>query len=386
MGDDRDPRHDQKPSTPPGRARDEVVTAVLCTPRLHGHALFTSWQGLFYSDNPRALSEALHRRAPAVPQVWVVGEATGPVPERITPVLRGTPEHMAALEGARWIVSNDTIHDPFRKAPGTTYLQTWHGTPLKRIAFDVARPVFAGHETYGEELARDVARWDVLLSPNRFSTDILRGAFRFTGEVLETGYPRNDLLLAPERDAIRAAVREALGIPDGVRAVLYAPTWRDDRPFSLELDLAAAARALGEDHRFLVRAHWHAGAGEPVEGDAVIDVTHHQDLRELYLAADVLVTDYSSAMVDFALTGKPILSYVYDLEHYRDVLRGFYVDLEAVAPGPLLTTSDAVIGALADLDAMVAATAERAAAFRARFCDLDDGRASERVLDAVFGL
>jgi CDP-glycerol glycerophosphotransferase len=353
---------------------------------LTGHALFTSWQGLFYSDNPRALSEALLRRAPELPQVWVVGEATGPVPEPFTTVLRGGAEHMAALEAARWIVSNDTIHDPFRKAPGTTYLQTWHGTPLKKIAFDVARPVFAGHETYAAELAHDVSRWDALLSPNRFSTDVLRGAFRFEGEVLETGYPRNDLLLAPERDAIRAAIRQALGIRDGVRAVLYAPTWRDDRPFSLELDLPAAARALGEDHVFLVRAHWHSGATSPIAGEAVIDVTHHQDLRELYLAADVLVTDYSSAMVDFAVTGKPILSYVYDLEHYRDVLRGFYVDLEAEAPGPLLTTSGAVIAALADLDAVVAASAERYAAFRERYCHLDDGRASERVLDAVFGL
>jgi CDP-glycerol glycerophosphotransferase len=318
--------------------------------------------------------------------VWVVGEATGPVPDRVATVLRGTAEHLAALEAARWIVANDTIHDPFRKAPGTTYLQTWHGTPLKRIAFDVARPAFAGHETYGAELALDVARWDALLSPNRFSTEVLRGAFRFRGEVLETGYPRNDLLLAPERGAIRAAVRERLGLPAGARAVLYAPTWRDDRPFELEFDLAAAAHALGEDHVFLVRAHWHSGATSSVEGEAVIDVTHHQDLRELYLAADVLVTDYSSAMVDFAVTGKPILSYVYDLPHYRDVLRGFYVDLEAEAPGPLLTTSAAVIAALADLDAVAAASAERYAAFRERFCHLDDGRASDRVLDAVFGV
>jgi CDP-glycerol glycerophosphotransferase len=352
---------------------------------LGSHALFTSWQGLFYSDNPRAVSEALRRRAPEIPQTWVVGPATGPVPDWVTTVARGSTAHLSALEEARYIVANDTIHDPFRKAPATTYLQTWHGTPLKRIAFDVARPVFAGADRYAAELARDVARWDRLLSPNAFSTEVLRSAFRFEGEVLETGYPRNDLLLAPEREAVRAAVRVRLGIPDGARAVLYAPTWRDDRAFSLELDLGAAARTLA-DHVFLVRAHWHAGASSEVIGERVLDVTHHQDLRELYLAADVLVTDYSSAMVDFAVTGKPILFYAYDLAHYRDVLRGFYWEFEGEAPGPVLATTAEVAGALADLEAATAPFAGRYAAFRARFCHLDDGRASERVLAAVFGV
>jgi CDP-glycerol glycerophosphotransferase len=349
-------------------------------------ALFTSWQGLFYSDNPRALSEALHARGAELEHVWVVGERTGALPPWITPVPRGSEAHVAALERARYIVSNDTIHDDFRKDPQTTYLQTWHGTPLKRIAFDVARPAFAGADRYPIELARDVARWDVLLSPNRFSTDVLRRAFRYRGEVLETGYPRNDLLLSPERDAVRRRVRERLGLAPGVRAVLYAPTWRDDRPFELELDLPAAVEALGDGHVFLMRAHWLARATQELQGEGVIDVTHYQDLRELYLAADVLVTDYSSSMVDFAVTRRPILFYAYDLEHYRDVLRGFYWDFEAEAPGPLLRTTAEVIGALQDLEGVVERFGERYAGFRERFCHLDDGRASARVLEAIFGL
>jgi CDP-glycerol glycerophosphotransferase len=349
--------------------------------------VFTSWHGLFYSDNPRALSEELGRRGAALDRVWVVGPDTGPLPDDVHTVSRGSAEHRAALERARYIVSNDTIHDPFVKAPGARYLQTWHGSPLKRIAFDVEKPAFEGADVYAAELARDVARWDVLLSPSRWATEVLRRAFRYEGEILETGYPRNDLLFGAERDAIRARVRRALGLAEGVRAVLYAPTWRDGSPFSLAVDLARLAGELGEEHAVLLRAHWLAGASPETRRIAgVRDVTGHQDLRELYLAADALVTDYSSAMFDFALTGKPILLFTYDLARYRDELRGFYFDLERHAPGPLLTSDAELADALRDLDALAAAHADAYARFRARFCDLDDGRAGARVLAAVFGL
>ena len=349
--------------------------------------LFTSWQGLFYSDNPRAVSEALRRRGAPFRHVWVVGPATGAVPEDVATVTGGSAAHLAALETASFIVSNDTIHDDFAKARGAHYLQTWHGAPLKRIAFDVERPVFEDADRYPADLSRDVARWDWLLSPNPWATGIFRRAFRYEGEILETGYPRNDLLLSPRREEIRASVRRRLGVADTVRAVLYAPTWRDGESFSLGLDLTAIASALGDGHAVLMRAHWHAfatAASRRVAG--ALDVTDHQDMRELYLAADVLITDYSSAMFDFAVTGKPMLFFAYDLERYRDELRGFYLDFEATAPGPVLTSSAEVVEALRDLDAVAAAHAGAYERFRARFCGLDDGRASDRVLDAVFGL
>jgi CDP-glycerol glycerophosphotransferase len=349
-------------------------------------ALFTSWQGLFYSDNPRALSEQLGDRDEPLARVWVVDERTGPVPGDVHTVRRGSAAHHEALERARYIVSNDTIHDVFVKAPGARYLQTWHGTPLKRIAFDVENPRFANADTYPAELARDVARWDRLLSPSRWATDVLRRAFRYDGEILETGYPRNDLLFSAERDAIRARVRRALGLGDGTRAVLYTPTWRDGDDFAVVLDLARLAGALGDDHAFLLRAHWLTfSSPEARRIDGVHDVTDHQDLRELYLAADVLVTDYSSVMFDFALTGKPMLFFTPDLRRYRDEVRGFYFDFEAHAPGPLLACDADVLDALTALDAVAAAHAEAYERFRARFCDLDDGHAGARVLASVFG-
>jgi CDP-glycerol glycerophosphotransferase len=241
-------------------------------------------------------------------------------------------------------------------------------------------------------MARDFSKWDFLVSQSPFSTEIFRRAFRFEGEILETGYPRNDILNSPEAAATRARVREALGIDDGVRAVLYAPTWRDNvvddqgaLRFSLSLDAQRLESALGADHRLLVRLHYLLAPASLGNGAFVSDVSGHPDIRELYLAADVLITDYSSAMFDFAVTGKPIVLFPYDLDEYRDSVRGFYFDLEAEAPGPVCTSTDAVIDALRELDSVHAAHAARYLRFRERFCPLDDGSAAARVVDRVMG-
>ncbi len=115
------------------------------------------------------------------------------------------------------------------------------------------------------------------------------------------------------------------------------------------------------------------------------DVTGYPDIGDLLLVTDVLITDYSSVMFDFAPTGRPMLFFTYDLEQYRDHLRGFYFDFEAAAPGPLLASSEQVVDALADIDSVTATYAAPLAAFTARFCPLDDGKASARACDLIFG-
>ncbi len=347
--------------------------------------VFSSWSGR-YADNPRAIAEELERRGAPVEQVWLLGEQAGPVPDHVTTVAPEGPEAIAVLERTPYVISNDVLAHPFRKASTTTYLQTWHGTPLKRIAFDVARPAFPEAANYAVWLPRDIGRWDILLSPSRFGTEVLRQAFRFRGEVLETGYPRNDLLQAPERDAVRDRARAELGLADDTLAVLYAPTWRDPDPFRLELDLGQLQRELGDRCAILLRAHWIVADTVALpNAPNLLDVSRYQDLRELLLAADVLLTDYSSVMFDFAITGKPILFHVYDLPRYRDELRGFYFDFEAEAPGPLMVDTREVVAALRDIDAVIERYGEAYARFQQRFCHLEDGHASARVVDALFG-
>jgi CDP-glycerol glycerophosphotransferase len=349
--------------------------------------VYNSFEGR-YSDNPRALCELLQARGDDHDHLWLADPAhLEGFPEGVATVPYGTPQCIEALEAADVVVANTHTDLVWSKRPGTVYLQTWHGTPLKRIHWDV---LWAPPGRL-ERLQRDVDQWDVLLSPNAASTPRLRRAFRYEGEVLEAGYPRNDVLLAPEAGALRAAVRSSLGIEDGRTAVLYTPTWRDDvvfgeggKAFALGLDVEAFAEALGDDHVLLLRLHYMltgrlAAVGHP----AVRDVSFHPDVAELYLAADAMVTDYSSTMFDFAVTGKPMVFFAYDLADYADRQRGFYFDLAPEAPGPLVETTEELIAALRDLPAGAAAFAERYDRFRERFCHLDDGHAAERVVERL---
>ncbi|WP_324276417.1 CDP-glycerol glycerophosphotransferase family protein [Blastococcus brunescens] len=351
-------------------------------------AVYFTYRGL-YADNPRAIYRALRSRGPAdLTHTWLCTEKTrAAFPPGVDTVLYGSSEAADALATADIVVANDCMSMHWEKRPGATYLQTWHGTPLKRIHHDA--PVRPG---WLDKPDRDVARWDALLSPNAASTDRLRHAFRYGGPIHETGYPRNDVLMSPDRDDVRRRVRGQLGLSDDTTAVLYAPTWRDDlvfdsagaRDFEVPVDLDAFADRLGGDHVLLLRLHSMVSGRITVPpGAPVIDVSDVPEPAELYLAADVLVTDYSSAMFDFAVTGKPMVFYTYDLEHYRDDLRGFYFDLTDVAPGPIVRSSEELLEAIADSDVAAPGFADRYARFRDTFCSLEDGHATDRVLDLL---
>jgi CDP-glycerol glycerophosphotransferase len=358
---------------------------------LRDAVLFVSWKGKQCTDNPRGIAAELRRRGDDREHVWVVTDYSADVPPGSSVVLSGTEEYFEALARCRYIVSNDDMQPEFRKRDGQVYLQTWHGTPLKKIGFDIGKPQFASGSAYFDHLAGDVAKWDLLLSQNPFSTPILRRAFRFGGEICEYGYPRNDALSRGREGA--AQLRERLSIPAGKRVLLYAPTWRDNQfyasgryRFDLRLDLDRAARALGRDHVLLIRGHHHlandvhAGA----QPGFARNVTGYPDITDLFTIADVLITDYSSVMFDFAVTGRPMLFFTYDLATYRDKLRGFYFDFEAEAPGPLLATSEEVLAALADGDGAAAGYRDSYQAFAAKYCPLDDGKAAARVCDRLF--
>ncbi|MFF4280499.1 CDP-glycerol glycerophosphotransferase family protein [Streptomyces kronopolitis] len=357
---------------------------------LRDTVLYSSFGGRAYGDSPRAVHEELVRRDLDAEHLWAVRDAQSAVPETARAVLVGSAEWHGALAHSRWVVTNTHLPRWFTRRGGQRIIQTWHGTPLKRIGADLAGTLCAGlaHLAPRPRVSR---QWSVLLSPNAHSTPVLRSALGYSGRLVETGLPRTDALFAPDRDRIAAAVRARLGIEPGRRVVLYAPTPRDDLAYDaghhrlhLPLDLDLARRELADDHVLLVRGHPLVADRLPAHhAPFALDVSAHPDATELLLAADVLVTDYSSLAVDFANTGRPMLFLTPDLPHYRDTLRGFTLDFEARAPGPLLTDTGELIDALGDLTAIAAAGAEAYADFREAFCHRDDGGAAGRVADLM---
>ncbi len=353
--------------------------------------LFESFLGKSYAGNPRYIYEALRGMRPDLRCVWVYagGEAIPGDPQRVA---RGSAEYYRLLAQAKYRVNNIMFAAHGRK-PETRYLQTWHGTPLKRLGRDieVSGPGSIDPSRFEAE-SRESAVWTTLLSGNAYSSGIFRHAFDYPGDMLEAGYPLTDPLLDPGLD--RDAIASRLGLPAGHRFVLYAPTWRDHRPvghwrfdFDLQLDMAAVAAALAPDQVLLVRAHHLVAAGldDAALPPNVRNVSHVDDMTDLCAIADVLVTDYSSVFFDYAVTGRPILFYCYDLELYSGQVRGFYLDPEADLPGPVARTTDGLLGLLRDLPGVQARYATRYAAFRERFCAWNDGQAARRVVEAFFG-
>ena len=286
-----------------------------------------SFGGRSGGDNPAAICEDLAAHDVRAPLWWSVVDGTVPVPSGAVPVVVGSQEWVEALRTSRVIVTNDHLPDWFSKREGQHLLQTWHGTPIKKLLHDAAPGSVSLR--YQRLMARQVPQWDLLLAQNREAEQRLRRALGYGGQVRVGEYPRNVRLLGGIEVGRR--VRSDLGIGEEQQVILYAPTWRERLRHPEGLAGHSNGQGLQGDvypaHRtdavVLMRTH-HMNRARP--GPGLVDVSRYPSIEELMMAADVLVSDYSSIFLDFALTGKPAVVYVPDLEHYRDVERGLYGD------------------------------------------------------------
>ncbi|MFE0802046.1 CDP-glycerol glycerophosphotransferase family protein [Streptomyces sp. NPDC058812] len=352
-------------------------------------AVFSAYWARGVACNPAAIAAKLAELAPSVHPVWVVTAAGAALlPPGTDHVVPGTRRYWEVLARAKYLVNNVNFPDAVVKRPGTVHLQTHHGTPLKRMGLDQMPYPAAARGLDFQALLERVDKWDYSVSANSHSTRIWQRAYPSRHTSLDHGYPRNDVYYTAGADDVRA-VRERLGIAPGHRAILYAPTHRDyEAGWTPRLDLAALADRLGEETVLLVRAHYfYETATSPLAGlrrtGRIIDVSSYDPVEELCLAADALVTDYSSIMFDYANLDRPIVIHADDWETYRTT-RGVYFDLMAEAPGPV-ARDQAELTEILTTDAWRDERAAKArAAFRRRFCEYDDGRAAERVVRRVF--
>ena len=354
-----------------------------------------SYTGAWATDSPLAICEELQRRRPDLDLVWGVADRSAWHPEGTRAVLWRSREWYDVLARAGHVVTNIEMEPWFRRRDGQEVVQSFHGYPSKTMGIVLWRAKNFTASRIDQQLGRTSGNWSVLLTPDPAMDVHYREQYRYEGRIVSEGYPRDDLLAGARAEQVRKETRERLGIDEGTTAVLYAPTWRDDQAtnfraakFSTELDLAAAARALGEDHVLLVRGHRFHAKADAVMGKhhaRVVDVTGYPEINHLVLAADAAVLDYSSLRFDFALTGRPMVFLVPDLERYTGGVRGFLYDFEPTAPGPHVRTTAEVVAALRDLDATAEAHREAYEEFNRTYNARNDGHAAARVVDAVWG-
>ncbi|WP_405636165.1 CDP-glycerol:glycerophosphate glycerophosphotransferase [Streptomyces sp. NBC_00056] len=352
-------------------------------------AVFSAYWDRGMACNPAAIAAKVTELAPRVHQVWVVSAAHAPLlPPGTDHVVPGSRRYWEVMARAAYLVNNVNFPNAVVKRPEAVHVMTHHGTPLKRMGLDqIEYPTASKGLNFRQLLAR-VDKWDYSVTSNSHSTRTWERAYPAHYVPLEYGYPRNDVFYRATAADIRA-VRDRLGIAPGRRAVLYAPTHRDyEASWTPRLDLATLAERLGDDTVLLVRGHYfYGGAASPLaelrRSGRVIDVSTYDPVEDLCLAADVLVTDYSSIMFDYANLDRPIVVYADDWEMYAKT-RGVYFDLIAEAPGPVARTQDELTEILTAGAWRDEASGKARAAFRRRFCEFDDGHAAERVVRRVF--
>ena len=370
-------------------AKESAYREQLRHPVEEDLAVFSAYWDRGVTCSPGAISAKLAELAPQIRQVWVVRRADVPLmPPGVDHVVPGTRRYWSVMARAKYFVNNVNFPDSLVKRSGQVHVQTHHGTPLKRMGIDqIPYPATSRGVDYDALLER-CGRWDFSVSANRHSTETWERAYPVPFTSLDYGYPRNDVYYtATARDVLR--VRERLGIRPGRKALLYAPTHRDyEATWTPRLDLERLAKTLGEEYVLLVRGHYFYDRGlSPLEElhrrGLIIDVSKYDSVEELGLAADALITDYSSVMFDYANLDRPIVVFADDWDTYS-VTRGVYFDLTGQGPGAVATSQDEVESLFLSGAWCDEAAAEQRAAFRRRFCDFDDGRAAERVVRHVF--
>ncbi|MCM2675734.1 CDP-glycerol glycerophosphotransferase family protein [Alkalicoccobacillus plakortidis] len=361
--------------------------------------MFESFSGKQYSCNPKAMYEYMQEHESGYELIWSVNKQSKHLFDEagIPYVKRLSLKWFIKMARAKYWVTNSRMPSWVPKPKHNVYIQTWHGTPLKRLVADMEEVHMPGtnRESYIEGFQKEARNWDYLLSPNRYSTEIFKRAFDFKGKIIEQGYPRNDDLMNRNNKADIITLKQKHGLPEGKKVILYAPTWRDHEyyepgkyKFKLQLDLDLLKKEIGHDYIVILRMHSFVSEMFEIDQyqDFVFDYSKGIDITDLYLMSDILITDYSSVFFDYAILKRPIFFFTYDIELYRGKIRGFYFDLEKEAPGPLVMNTNQIVEEIKKIEGLDNKNDQFYKGFLERFCYLDDGRSAAKTVEEIFAL
>ncbi len=354
--------------------------------------VFESFLGRNYSDNPKAIYEYMRMSNPEYKYVFFLNDpkaAQDEIPGNAKLVKKISFGYIYYLARAKFIIANSRMMMKYQKRDGQVYIQTWHGTPLKKLVMDMQNVNLPGtnKQNYLINFLNEAKRWDYLISANNHSTNVFNHAF-LQENILEIGYPRNDILVNHTKADVKK-FREGLNLTEDDKVLLYAPTFRDDEYVSkgnytqkVEIDLERLRNELPE-WKILLRTHYLVTQNMDTELENVTNVSDYHDINHLYLAADVLMTDYSSVFFDYAILDRPMIFFAYDLEKYESDLRGFYFDYENTIPGKNISGTDELIEILSDVEKYEENFKVKRQIFRQEFTYLEEGTASQKVADLI---
>ena len=362
--------------------------------------IFTSFHGRGYSDNPKAIYEEMIKdpRFKDFTFIWAIKkhkQKNIEIPDAKIVEYFSVP-YFYYISKAKYWIFNYKMPMYIEKKKNQVYLQTWHGTPLKRLAHDIQvdeNTTFyrsgMSYEKMVETYDVDVARYNYMISPNKFCTEVFQSSFGINRErLIETGYPRNDFITnASDEDILN--IKKKYNIPTDKKIVLYAPTWRDNSyvssgyTFELEANFHKWKETFGDEYIVVFKPHYliiNKFADDKSLDGFLYSIDATAEINELYVISDILITDYSSVFFDYAVLNRPIYFYMYDLESYREELRGFYLDIYKELPGKIYEKEEEM---LEDIKNQVYDN-QRLNEFNERFSHAQTGDCAKKVIDIVF--
>ena len=296
-----------------------------------------------------------------------------------------------------WIV-NSIIEEGITKKKNQVYVQCWHGTPLKRLRYDIV--VNGASLNSVEEIRKrndiDAKKFDYFISPSKYCTEKFTSAFNLKALgkeniIIEEGYPRNDFLFNKTKKDIDA-IKKKLGLPLDKKVIFYLPTFRDNQhtsgvgyTYKLGIDFDSLKKKFSKEYVILFSPHYFIENSIDLTKykGFIYNVARYDEINELYLVSDIIMTDYSSVFFDYANLKRPMLFYMYDIDDYKGNLRDFYISLDEL-PGPIAKTQDELENNLKNIDKEFKKNKEKYETFNEKYNYLDDGNASERVIKVIF--
>jgi CDP-glycerol glycerophosphotransferase len=353
--------------------------------------IFISYYGKQYSDNPKWLYEYCLSKDLDLEYIWVLNDIEYSKIKKhpnLKVIKSSSIKWLYYMATSKYWVNNCNMASEIIPPKDTIYLQTWHGTPLKKIGLDITVDTSKQMQRYLKDIRSEVKNWSYIISSSLKVSRILKSAFGVTdSQIIECNYPRNDILLGNNLTDKRNEILKKLHLDNNEKKIiLYAPTFRTtEDEFNIEMDKILLKNELENDYIFLFRKHSNIKKINPslVNDSFYINVSDYDDIQELYVISDILITDYSSVFFDFALLERLMIFYPYDFERYQDELRGFYFNYDETVPGPITRTTEGILNIIRNSEKNIMKYKLKIKKFNSTFNSSLEGEGSKKIMELL---